>query len=80
MLRRSRDRLIRFAMRDRFAITLTSGETVEGVLYDADDTTVILADACAITDRGDRTPLDGWVYLPRAHVLYLQRPYQTPRG
>lgn len=80
MPRNKRDRLVRYAMRDRFAVTLTSGETVEGVLYDADVTTVILADAHAITDDGNRTPLDGWVYLPRAHVLYMQRPYQTPRG
>lgn len=74
MFGRDRDRLVREALRDRFVVTLVSGDTVEGVLFDADERTVILADAYAIDDQGQRTQLDGWVYLPRAHVAYLQRP------
>jgi len=80
VFRSERDRLIRFALRDRFAVTMTSGETVEGVLFDVDDRTIVLADAAAVNDRGTRTRLDGWVYLPRAQVLYLQRPHETPGG
>lgn len=76
---RQRDALVREALRDRFAVTLHSGETVEGLLWAVDDRTVILTDASSFSDRGHRTPIDGWVYLPRAAVLYLQRP-QPPTG
>lgn len=69
-----RDRLIRQALRDRFAVTLHTGETVEGLLWDLDEHTVILADAATLSDLGRRTPIDGWVYLPRQAVAYMQRP------
>ncbi|WP_460406564.1 hypothetical protein [Actinophytocola sediminis] len=82
---RSRDRLIRQALRERFVITLHSGEAVEGLLWAVDDHTVILADAASLSPLGQRTPIDGWVYLPRTGVAYLQRPQPppptlTPRG
>jgi hypothetical protein len=34
-----RDRLIRQALRERFVVTLRSGETFDGLLLDADDKT-----------------------------------------
>ena len=76
---RHRDRLLRDNLRDRFVITLHSGETVEGLLWAVDDRTVILADAYSLAPLGQRTRIDGWVYLPRTAVLYLQRP-QPPMG
>jgi hypothetical protein len=76
---RHRDRLLRDSLRDRFVITLHTGETVDGLLWAVDDRTVILADAYSLAPLGQRTRIDGWVYLPRAAVLYLQRP-QPPRG
>lgn len=79
MVVRHRDRLIRDSLRDRFVITLHSGETVEGLLWAVDDRTVILADAYSLAPLGQRTRIDGWVYLPRTAVLYLQRP-QPPMG
>jgi hypothetical protein len=79
MVVRHRDRLLRDSLRDRFVITLHSGETVEGLLWAVDDRTVILADAYSLAPLGQRTRIDGWVYLPRAAVLYLQRP-QPPMG
>jgi hypothetical protein len=78
MLMRRRDRLIRKALRDRFVITMHSGATVEGLLWAVDDHTVILADAATLSTLGQRTPIDGWVYLPRAAVAYLQRPQPPP--
>ena len=69
-----RDRLVRDALRSRFAVTLHTGETVEGLLWEADDVTVVLVDAVTLTERGNRTSIDGWVYLPRPSVLYMQRP------
>jgi hypothetical protein len=68
-----RDRLIRQCLRDRFVLTLHSGETFEGLLLDVDDKTVVLADAFALTGS-DRVAVDGTLYLPRAEVSYMQRP------
>ena len=68
-----RDQLIRQAFRDRFVVTMRSKETFEGLLLDADDRTVVLADAYALTGR-DRVSVDGSLYLPRAEVAYMQRP------
>ena len=75
---RQRDRLIRDALRDRFVVTMHSGEALEGLLWAVDDHTVILADAATLSQLGQRTPIDGWVYLPRAAVAYLQRPQPPP--
>lgn len=75
---RARDRLLRDALRERFVITLHSGETVEGLLWAVDAHTVILADAASLSPVGQRSPIDGWVYLPRATVAYLQRPQPPP--
>jgi small nuclear ribonucleoprotein (snRNP)-like protein len=78
MFGRDRDRLLRLALRERFAVTLISGDTVEGVLYAIDSRNLLLVDAHAIGEDGRRTRLDGWVYLLRSTVLYLQRPYAIP--
>lgn len=67
------DRLIRQCLRERFVVTMHSKETFEGILLDADDKTVVLVDAFALTGR-DRLAVDGTLYLPRAEVSYLQRP------
>jgi pyrimidine operon attenuation protein/uracil phosphoribosyltransferase len=71
---RHRDRLLRSALRERFAVTVASDETIEGLLWDVDDSTLVLVDAVTISERGHRAPIDGWVYLPRRSVLYMQRP------
>lgn len=68
-----RDRLIRQCLRERLVVTMHSKEAFEGLLLDADDKTVILADAYALSGR-DRVAVDGNLYLPRAEVSYMQRP------
>jgi hypothetical protein len=68
-----RDQLIRRALRDRFVVTMRSKEAFEGLLLDADDKTVQLTDAYALTGR-DRVSIDGDLYLPRTEVAYMQRP------
>jgi hypothetical protein len=73
-MRRQRDRLLKAALRARFLVTLTDGLTVDGLLVDVDDRTLILAAASNVGQDGTRTPIDGMVYLPRASVAYLQRP------
>ncbi len=68
----SRDRLVRKSLRERFVVTLVSGETFEGLLLDADDKTLTLADAYALSGR-DRVKVDGTLYLPRP-IAYMQKP------
>ena len=67
------DRLMRQALRERFVVTMSTKETFEGLLLDADDKTVRLVDAFAI-DGSSRISVDGDLYLPRAEVSYMQRP------
>lgn len=64
---------MRQALRDRFVVTMTTKETFEGLLLDADDKTVRLVDAYAL-DGSTRVSVDGDLYLPRAEVAYMQRP------
>jgi small nuclear ribonucleoprotein (snRNP)-like protein len=68
-----RDRLVRKALRERFVVTLSTGETFDGLLYAADESTLHLVDAFAM-DGATRVRVDGALFLPRAHVSYLQRP------
>jgi small nuclear ribonucleoprotein (snRNP)-like protein len=68
----ARDRLIRKALRERFVVTLTSGETFDGLLIDVDDRTLTLANAYAISGS-ERVKVDGLLYLPRP-VAYMQKP------
>lgn len=72
-----RDRLVRKCLRSRFVVTLRSGATFEGLLLDADDMTVVLADAFAV-DTTTRAKVDGALYLPRSEVDYMQKPEPRP--
>lgn len=69
-----RDRLIRQMLRERFVFTLRNGETFDGLLDDHDESTLELLDAHAIDRAGNRAEIDGRIYLPRAEILYMQRP------
>jgi small nuclear ribonucleoprotein (snRNP)-like protein len=68
-----RDRLVRQALRERFIVTLRSGESFDGVLMDIDEKTLRMLDATALDGR-NRALVDGQLYLPRDQVVYLQRP------
>lgn len=68
-----RDRVVRSHLAERFVVTLTSGETFEGLLVDADSSTVQLVQAVALSAAG-RTDVDGQLFLPRRQVAYMQRP------
>lgn len=67
------DRVVRKALRERFLVTMTNGEAFEGVLFDADLTTLHLVDAFLV-DKTSRVPADGSLFIPRATVSYMQRP------
>lgn len=68
-----RDRLIRHHLRDRFVVTMSTGESFEGLLLDVDDRTIQLADVKAL-DGVQRLAVDGVVFLPRMGVAYMQKP------
>ena len=72
-----RDRLLRQVHLGRFIVTLTTGETFDGLLADADDHTVKLVGAFAI-DEKNREQVDGDLYLPREKIAYLQNPEGRP--
>jgi PhoPQ-activated pathogenicity-related protein len=72
-----RDRLLRQVHLQRFIVTLTSGETFDGLLADADDNSVKLVGAFAIDERS-RESVDGDLYLPRAKIAYMQNPGGRP--
>lgn len=67
-----RDRLLRSMLRERFVVTIRSGEAFEGLLIDADEKTIRLADGWTVA-QGRRHSIDGEIYLSRGEVLYMQR-------
>jgi hypothetical protein len=69
----SRDRLVRHRLRELFVVTMLDGSGWRGVLYAADDSTVVLREAEAMSDNA-RGPVDGELLLPRDHIAYMQRP------
>lgn len=68
------DRLIRSHFRERYLVTLQDGTAFDGLLLDADATTIVLADAQQVAANGDRLQVDGQIWLPRSGVAYMQRP------
>lgn len=68
-----RDRVIRAHVRSRFVVTLKTGEAFEGLLDDADSSTLVLVDASAVAERG-RARVDGHLFLARGDVAYMQIP------
>ena len=72
-----RDRLLRQVHLQRFIVTLTSGETFDGLLADTDDNSVKLVGAFAI-DEKSRESVDGDLYLPRVKIAYMQNPEGRP--
>jgi hypothetical protein len=61
-------------LRERFIVTLKSGDTFDGLLDDHDESTVELLDPHVVGTDGKLTGVDGRMYLPRAEIAYMQRP------
>lgn len=72
----NRDRLLKVALRDRFLVTMKSGEAFEALLADVDDRTLVMVDGYVVSDAG-RHKVDGSLYLSRADVAYMQKPGVT---
>ncbi len=67
------DRLVRGVLRERFVLTLRSGEAFDGLLVDADAKTFRLVSAWAVSGK-NRVSVDGELFLPRDQVAYMQKP------
>ena len=72
------DRLVCDALRSRFVVTMHDGGTFEGLLIDADDRVLVLAQASSVSPQGTRIGVDGALYLERREIAYLQRPDGLP--
>lgn len=73
-----RDRIVKLHVRERFLVTLKSGEAIEGVLLDADRTSMVFADC--IVWRGDaKWKADGQLFVARLDIAYMQTAQVTPR-
>lgn len=70
-----RDRLLRRRARETVVVTMRSGATYKGVLFEADGRSLVLRNAEAWGHNGDgHTPVDGELLLARGDVEFLQRP------
>jgi small nuclear ribonucleoprotein (snRNP)-like protein len=68
-----RDRLLKQYLRERFVVTLKTGETFDGLLDDWDTQTVQLVNPVAVGEKA-RVQVDGQILLPRDQIAYMQRP------
>lgn len=70
--------ILRRRMRSRLVVTMKSGETFDGVLYEQDRQTWVLRNTQVIQQGRGPTPttvpLDGEVILLTADVAFAQRP------
>lgn len=68
--------VLRQRLRERLLVTMKSGETFDGVLWQEDRRAWVLRNAQALnTGRGGTTvPLDGEVILLVADIAFAQRP------
>jgi hypothetical protein len=67
------DRVVKQYLRTRFGVTMKSGQTWSGVLLEVDGLTLRLSQARLVNPDGTETEADGYVFLPRADVAYMQR-------
>lgn len=74
-----RGSLLREHLRDRFVITLTSGETFSGLLWQDDACHVVFEDAKTLMD-GRWVSVDGRLWLDRSRIAYMQCPEHFVAG
>lgn len=67
------DRLLAGLYIEKVVVTLSSGETFTGLLADVDEKSLMLREAVALAGE-QRMDVDGELLIPRADVLYLQKP------
>lgn len=69
-------KLLRLRLRRRAIVTLKTGDSFSGILYDADSEAIVLREAEALGMGEKRTNLvvDGEVLILRGDVAYVQLP------
>lgn len=67
------DRLVRRRVRKRLLVTLKTGETIGGVLVDADRSSFVFAQA-SMVGGDEAVPVDGELIVARSDVAYIQKP------
>lgn len=69
-------RLLKERLLNRVVVTLKSGQSFEGLLYELDAHAWFLRDASAIGvgDKGSNLPVDGEIVILSAEIAYAQRP------
>lgn len=74
-MRLRRRSVVEERLRSSVVVTLESGQSFSGVLWEWDDRVLVLRDAVAhdIPDQGS-VGVDGELLLPSLNVAYLQRP------
>lgn len=72
-----RRRILRSHVRDRFVVTLKTGETFSALLSRHDAVNLEFVDAKALIG-GKWTPADGLLVLERRQVAYMQRIALSP--
>jgi hypothetical protein len=72
--RGSLDRIVTDHLREKYVVTLKSGETFDGVLTEADGRSVVLMQARSLSPDHNPVLIDGCLVLARADIRYLQRP------
>ena len=68
-----RDRLLRKYLRERFVVTLKTGETFDGLLDEWDRQSIELLNPHAVGEN-QRVVVDGRILLFRDQIAYMQRP------
>lgn len=68
-----RDRLLKQYLRERFVVTLKTGETFDGLIDDWDGQTMQLVNPVAVGENA-RVKVDGHLLVPRDQIAYMQRP------
>lgn len=67
-----RDRLLKSLLRERFVVTLKTGEAFDGLLDRHDESLIELVDVFAVSETS-RVQVDGRLYLPRPQIAYMQQ-------
>ena len=73
---RGRDRLLQERVCDKVVVTLKTGAAFSGVLFKADERSLVLRDTQALGagPAGDHLAVDGELILFRSDIDFLQRP------
>lgn len=66
------NRVLRNRLRSQVIITLKSGASFRGLLFDADSQALVLRNVEHLVERAGPNPVDGELIVLTADVLYLQ--------